>query len=160
MTRPRTHQPYHSGEKLPLSLAGTILKRPEVLLMDMDEALLHAVSTTTDALINKIIRSKFSTSTILMFTRRPLTVIDYFFPWCPNDLVRIMILDAGRVFEPGRPSTLIADRNSRFCRMCKSAGREGLSILKKWAGVASPTPFEVFWLCRIRDARCGSYHTV
>lgn len=111
MTRPRTHQLYHSGEKLLLSLARIILKRPKVLLMDMGEACrrptsssstptspplfatarqywpltivnelieaLRAVSTATDALINKMIRSKFSTSTVLMFARRPLTAIDY-----------------------------------------------------------------------------------
>ncbi|KAI5985514.1 hypothetical protein EDD15DRAFT_1634370 [Pisolithus albus] len=38
MTPPRTHQPYHSGETLLMSLTTTILKGPEVLLIDMDDA--------------------------------------------------------------------------------------------------------------------------
>ncbi|KAI6033467.1 hypothetical protein PISMIDRAFT_102391 [Pisolithus microcarpus 441] len=149
MTRPRTHQPYHSGEKLLLSLARIILKRPKVLLMDMGEACRRPTSSSSTPTSPP---SKFSTSTVLMFARRPLTAIDY--------VSFVVILDAGRIFEPGRLATLIADRNSRFYRICKSAGREGVAVLKKRAGVALPTPFEAFWLCQIRDTICGSYHAV
>ncbi|KAI6096719.1 hypothetical protein F5141DRAFT_1261331 [Pisolithus sp. B1] len=68
-----------------------------------------------------------ASSTILTITRRLLAVIDH---------NRIMILDAGRIVESGRPAVLLADRNSRFHKMCRSAGREEFSILKKRAGVA------------------------
>lgn len=117
---------FSTGEKLLLSIARALLKRPKVLIRDMDEAT-SSLDYATEALINKIILREFGSSTVLTITRQPLPIIDY---------DRIMVLDAGRIVEFDRPATLLADRNSSFYKMCKSAGREEFSILKKRAGIA------------------------
>lgn len=48
-----------------------------------------------------------------------------------------MLLDQGRLAEFDEPSTLLADSNSKFYALCKSAGKTEFAILKQLADDAA-----------------------
>ncbi|KAF9230552.1 P-loop containing nucleoside triphosphate hydrolase protein [Melanogaster broomeanus] len=127
-----TNMKMRKFEKQLLCMARAILKRSKVLVMDESSAAPYpcfrataSVDYATDELISKTIRMEFASSTILTIAHRLRTVIDY---------DRVMLLDEGRIVEFDRPAALLADHNSRFHGLCKAAGKEEFTVLKKMAG--------------------------
>ena len=80
----------------------------------MDEAT-ASVDNDTDALIQKMIRERFSDCTVLTIAHRLNTIID-------SD--RIMVMDAGRLAELDTPDTLIATKGGIFSGLWESFQRE------------------------------------
>ena len=106
-----------------------------------------SVDYATDELIGKTIRqsvaflyntqicspkshSEFAESTILTIAHRLRTVIDY---------NRVMLLEDGKIIEFDTPGNLLANRDSKFYALCKAAGKEEFSTLKRLAGVSGTT---------------------
>lgn len=78
----------------------------------LDEAT-AAIDHSTDELIQTTIREAFADCTILTIAHRLNTILD-------SD--RIMVLEKGKVIEFDSPNKLLADSNSVFYSMAKSAG--------------------------------------
>ncbi|EJC98304.1 multidrug resistance-associated ABC transporter [Fomitiporia mediterranea MF3/22] len=115
---------FSTGQKQLLCMARAILKRSKILVMDEATA---SVDYATDELIGKTIRQEFADSTLLTIAHRLRTVIDY---------NRVMLLDQGRIVEYDRPATLLSNPSSRFYALCKAAGSDEFTMLKRMAGVS------------------------
>lgn len=98
------------GQRQLVCLARALLRKSRVLVLDEATA---SVDVSTDALIQRTIREEFKQSTVLTIAHRLNTILDY---------DRIIVLDKGEIKEFNSPQTLLADRNSTFYSMAKSAG--------------------------------------
>uniref|UniRef100_A0A7E4VNU4 ABC transporter domain-containing protein n=1 Tax=Panagrellus redivivus TaxID=6233 RepID=A0A7E4VNU4_PANRE len=96
------------GQRQLVCLARAILRHTQILILDEATA---SVDQHTDALIQKTIRNKFSTSTIVTIAHRVHTIVDY---------DRIMVLNNGIIAEFDAPETLLKDPKSIFSQMAKS----------------------------------------
>jgi ABC-type multidrug transport system fused ATPase/permease subunit len=65
--------------------------------------------------MQRVIREKFSTHTILAVAHKLETILDY---------DKVVVLDAGRVVESGEPCTLLSSESSYFSRLYASAMAE------------------------------------
>ena len=99
------------GQRQLLSLARAMVRRCRIVVMDEATA---SVDFETDERIQKTLREAPSLqgSTKFIIAHRIQTVID-------SDLV--VVLDAGRVVETGKPQTLLADSSSMFAAIAKGA---------------------------------------
>ncbi|KAI1297750.1 hypothetical protein EDD11_006989 [Mortierella claussenii] len=98
------------GQRQLICLARALLRKTNVLVLDEATA---AIDLETDALVQAIIRQKFSDCTILTIAHRINTVMD-------SD--RIMVLDQGRVAEFDSPASLLQDPQSLFYSLAKESG--------------------------------------
>ena len=98
------------GEKQLICLARALLRRSKVLVLDEATA---AVDSNTDDKIQETLRTQFSDCTVLTIAHRLNTVTG-------GDM--IIVLDRGHIVEQGHPDTLLADSNSTFHKMAKTAG--------------------------------------
>jgi ABC-type multidrug transport system fused ATPase/permease subunit len=62
--------------------------------------------------MQRVIREKFCTRTIIAVAHKLDTILDY---------DRIVVLDAGRVVETGEPFALLSDPKSHFSRLYASS---------------------------------------
>jgi ABC-type multidrug transport system fused ATPase/permease subunit len=93
------------GQRQLLSLGRALLKQAQILVLDEATA---SVDTTTDNLIQGIIRTEFKDCTVCTIAHRIPTVID-------SDLV--LVLSDGRIAEYDAPQNLLEDRNSMFLKL-------------------------------------------
>ncbi|KAJ4802620.1 ABC transporter C family member 5 [Rhynchospora pubera] len=93
------------GQRQLLSLGRALLKQAQILVLDEATA---SVDTTTDNLIQGIIRTEFKDCTVCTIAHRIPTVID-------SDLV--LVLSDGRIAEYDSPQNLLEDRNSMFMKL-------------------------------------------
>lgn len=101
---------YSIGQRQLFCLARAVLKKNKVLILDEATA---NVDPTTDALIQRTIREKFTNCTVLTIAHRLDTVMD-------SD--KILVLDKGVLIEFDSPKNLLNNTNSRFYSMAKQAG--------------------------------------
>ncbi|KAI7828580.1 ATP-binding cassette transporter 1, partial [Gamsiella multidivaricata] len=99
------------GQRQLICLARALLRKTNLLILDEATA---AIDLETDALVQAIIRRKFSDCTILTIAHRINTVMD-------SD--RIMVLDQGRVAEFDTPAKLLGNPSSIFYSLAKQAGQ-------------------------------------
>ncbi|CEP10034.1 hypothetical protein [Parasitella parasitica] len=98
------------GQRQLICLARALLRKTTILILDEATA---AIDVETDSIIQETIRKQFINCTILTIAHRINTVMD-------SD--RILVLDEGTVGEFDSPENLIANRSSKFYRLCKEAG--------------------------------------
>ncbi|KAJ2079685.1 hypothetical protein H4R24_003603 [Coemansia sp. RSA 988] len=101
------------GQRQLICLARALLKHAKVLVLDEATA---AIDNTTDAIIQKTIRSEFKDCTVLTIAHRLDTVID-------SDM--ILVINGGRLAEYDTPQNLLANKESIFSKLKhKSACRQ------------------------------------
>ena len=98
------------GQKQLLCLARALLRNTKILILDEATA---AVDPITDEILQKTIRNKFESCTILTIAHRLNTIMDY---------DRIMVMDQGEIVEFDSPRNLLISESGIFRDMCKSAG--------------------------------------
>ncbi|XP_050579550.1 probable multidrug resistance-associated protein lethal(2)03659 isoform X2 [Bombus affinis] len=108
------------GQRQLVCLARAIVKNNPILVLDEATA---NVDLRTDELIQKTIRSKFSTCTVLTIAHRLNTVMD-------SD--RILVMDAGRAVEFDAPYVLI-ERKGYLNSMINETGSSMAEVLKEVA---------------------------
>ncbi|KAL5689629.1 hypothetical protein EMGR_008545 [Emarellia grisea] len=97
------------GQQQLFCLARAILRPGKVLVLD--EATSN-VDAKTDEIMQRVIREKFCTHTILAVAHKLETILDY---------DKVVVLDAGRVVESGDPCTLLSTEGSYFSRLYASS---------------------------------------
>ncbi|KAF9112024.1 hypothetical protein BGX27_004109 [Mortierella sp. AM989] len=98
------------GQRQLICLARALLRKTSLLVLDEATA---AIDLETDALVQAIIRQKFTHCTILTIAHRINTVMD-------SD--RIMVLDQGKVVEFDSPENLLKNDSSIFYSLAKQSG--------------------------------------
>jgi ABC-type multidrug transport system fused ATPase/permease subunit len=114
---------YSVGERSLLVLARAMLAKPKLLLMDEATA---NIDGETDASVQRMLRTRFSKTTLLTIAHRLETVMDY---------DKILVMDNGRAAEFGMPSELI-DNNGIFTELVNATG-EGATTLISMAKEAT-----------------------
>ncbi|XP_023228581.1 multidrug resistance-associated protein 4-like [Centruroides sculpturatus] len=109
------------GERQLICLARTILRRNKILVMD--EATSN-IDKSTDSRIQKVIREKFKSCTVLTIAHRLHTVID-------SD--RVLVIDTGRLQEFDSPYALLKNVNGTFYNLIKNTGVTSMNELYKIA---------------------------
>eukprot|EP00250_Pteridium_aquilinum_P016153 c22966_g1_i3 orf=206-4756(+) len=93
------------GQRQLLCLGRALLKRSHILFLDEATA---SVDAQTDAVLQKIIREEFKTSTVISIAHRIPTVMD-------GDMV--MVLEAGLLKEYDSPARLLEHSSSLFAAL-------------------------------------------
>ncbi|ODO10326.1 hypothetical protein I350_02555 [Cryptococcus amylolentus CBS 6273] len=97
---------FSAGERQLLALVRALIRGSKVLMLDEATS---SVDPETDALIQRIIQSQFSNTTILSIVHRLQTVAYY---------DRILVMDAGKVAELDTPLHLFDQPGSIFRSLC------------------------------------------
>jgi len=111
------------GERQLLNLASALLSKPKLLVLDEATA---SIDGATDALIQRMLRTKFPDTTLLTIAHRLNTIMDY-------DC--ILVMDAGTAAEFGSPSELLA-QNGLFAELVDATGPESSQALRQIASDA------------------------
>ncbi|XP_023244547.1 multidrug resistance-associated protein 4-like isoform X3 [Centruroides sculpturatus] len=109
------------GERQLICLARTILRRNKILVMD--EATSN-IDKRTDSCLQKIIRERFKSCTVLTIAHRLNTIID-------SD--RVLVLDTGKLQEFDSPYALLKNVNGIFYNLVKKTGVTSMNELYKIA---------------------------
>ncbi|XP_023220551.1 multidrug resistance-associated protein 4-like [Centruroides sculpturatus] len=109
------------GERQLICLARTILRQNKILVMD--EATSN-IDKSTDSCIQKIIREKFKSCTVLTIAHRLHTIID-------SD--KVLVLDTGKLQEFDTPYALLTNVNGTFYNLVKNTGITSMNELYKVA---------------------------
>lgn len=112
------------GQRQLLCIARAIVSRPKIMVLDEATS---AVDMSTDALIQRSIREKFTGSTLIVIAHRLSTIADF---------DRILVLEQGCVVEFGTPRELWDKEGGTFRDMCEHSGeRDKLRGHSRQAGV-------------------------
>ncbi|XP_060825226.1 ATP-binding cassette subfamily C member 4-like isoform X2 [Bombus pascuorum] len=109
------------GQRQLLCLARAILRNNKILLLDEATA---NVDPATDALIQKTIRQKFKSCTVLTIAHRLNTIMD------SN---KVLVMDHGKAIEFDHPYVLLKNEQGHFTSMVKETGKLMFEQLKKIA---------------------------
>lgn len=109
------------GECQLLNLARALLSQPKLLFLDEATA---SIDGETDAFIQKMLRTRFSNTTIITIAHRLNTIMDY-------DV--ILVIDAGRAVEFGSPSDLLDIQGGVFSDLVDATGAESSRALRALA---------------------------
>lgn len=105
------------GQRQLMCLARAVLRSNKILIMDEATA---NVDPQTDNFIQKTIRSKFASCTVLTIAHRLNTIMD-------SD--RVLVMDSGVVAEFDYPYHLLSDPNSRLSSMVRETGDSNMARL-------------------------------
>ncbi|CAL9178065.1 unnamed protein product [Musa hybrid cultivar] len=94
------------GQRQLVCLGRVILRKSKILVLDEATA---SVDTTTDIIIQKTLRQKFSESTVITIAHRITSVID-------SDIV-ILLDNAGLIVEIDSPTKLLENKSSLFAKL-------------------------------------------
>ncbi|KAF2177348.1 hypothetical protein K469DRAFT_755155 [Zopfia rhizophila CBS 207.26] len=97
------------GQKQLFCLARAMVRPSKILVLDEATS---SIDAKTDALMQRVIREKFSTHTIIAVAHKLETIVDF---------DRIVVLDGGEVVEVGEPYDLLAKPESAFSKLYYSS---------------------------------------
>jgi len=103
-----------------LALARAMLKKSKVVII---EEISSHMDSTTDAILQKTIRTELLDCTIITVASSLKTIIDY---------DRILVLDKGLVVDFDTPAALLSNDSSHFYTMCLESGE--YELLRQLAG--------------------------
>lgn len=106
------------GERQLICLGRAMLAKPKLLFLDEATA---SVDGETDALIQKMLRSRFVGTTLITIAHRLNTIMDY-------DC--ILVMSDGRAAEFGTPAELILNDKGLFTELVESTGKESSAALR------------------------------
>jgi ABC-type multidrug transport system fused ATPase/permease subunit len=109
------------GQRQLVCIARALISKPKILLMDEATA---NIDEKTDSLIQEIIKTEFTGSTVITIAHRLNTIIQY---------DKIFFLKKGQMVETGSPWDLINDEKGRFRELVMENGRE---FFDKMVGLA------------------------
>jgi ABC-type multidrug transport system fused ATPase/permease subunit len=96
---------WSAGQRQLVCLGRALLKHTRILVLDEATA---SVDSATDNLIQRTLRTEFSSCTVLTIAHRIPTVID-------SD--KVLVLSDGRVSEYDVPIRLLENKNSLFAKL-------------------------------------------
>jgi len=100
------------GQRQLICIARALISHPKILLMDEATA---NIDTKTDKLIQDLIATKFSSSTVITIAHRIKTIVSY---------DRIVVLGSGRILEMGNPRDMLLSKQGSFYELVKEGGDE------------------------------------
>lgn len=106
------------GERQLICLGRAMLAKPKVLFLDEATA---SVDGETDALIQKMLRSRFVGTTLITIAHRLNTIMDY-------DC--ILVMSDGKAAEFGTPAELLSKEDGLFNELVESTGKESSAALR------------------------------
>ncbi|KAL6254634.1 hypothetical protein P5V15_013941 [Pogonomyrmex californicus] len=112
---------YSVGQRQLVCLARAILRNNRILMLDEATA---NVDPHTDALIQRTIRKKFATCTMLTVAHRLNTIMD-------SD--KVLVMDKGHMAEYDHPHLLLQNSHSQFTLLVKETGPDMYDQLAKVA---------------------------
>ncbi|CAD6272620.1 unnamed protein product [Miscanthus lutarioriparius] len=96
---------WSAGQRQLFCLARVLLRRNKILVLDEATA---SIDSATDAILQRVIKKECSGCTVITIAHRVPTVTD-------SDMV--MVLSYGKMIEYSRPSILMENKNSAFCKL-------------------------------------------
>uniref|UniRef100_A0A0E0DN41 ABC transporter C family member 13 n=1 Tax=Oryza meridionalis TaxID=40149 RepID=A0A0E0DN41_9ORYZ len=96
---------WSAGQRQLFCLARVLLRRNKILVLDEATA---SIDSATDAVLQRVIKQEFSGCTVITIAHRVPTVTD-------SDMV--MVLSYGKLIEYDRPSRLMENEDSAFCKL-------------------------------------------
>uniref|UniRef100_J3M4P3 ABC transporter C family member 13 n=1 Tax=Oryza brachyantha TaxID=4533 RepID=J3M4P3_ORYBR len=96
---------WSAGQRQLFCLARVLLRRNKILVLDEATA---SIDSATDAVLQRVIKLEFSGCTVITIAHRVPTVTD-------SDMV--MVLSYGKLIEYDRPSRLMENEDSAFCKL-------------------------------------------
>ena len=115
---------YSVGERQLLNLARALLSQPKLLVLDEATA---SIDGETDAFIQKMLRTRFPTTTLITIAHRLHTIMDY-------DLC--LVMDAGHAVEFGAPAELLNIKSGVFAELVDATGAESSKALREMVKAA------------------------
>lgn len=109
------------GQRQLLCMARALIRKPKVLLLDEATA---SIDEMTDHLIQKMIRSEFTDTTVITIAHRLNTIIQY---------DKIMVLDKGKIVEFDAPDVLLEDEGGAFLKLIREQGADFEERMKNLA---------------------------
>lgn len=107
-----------SGERQLVTLARALLRCVTLAVMDEPTS---KVDPTTDAVVQRVVRERFSAATVITIAHRLHTIIDY---------DRVLVMGDGRMIECAPPRALLADPGSEFSRLVDALGGAAAAELR------------------------------
>ncbi|XP_026805630.1 probable multidrug resistance-associated protein lethal(2)03659 isoform X2 [Rhopalosiphum maidis] len=108
---------FSAGQRQLVCLARAIVRSNKILVLDEATA---NVDSQTDALIQKTIRNKFRSCTVLTIAHRLNTIMG-------SD--RVLVIDAGTIVEFDHPLNLLKNKNGFFYKMVERTGTKTSDLL-------------------------------
>lgn len=115
------------GQRQLLCIARAIISKPKILLMDEATA---NIDGKTDQIIQKVIKTEFSQSTVLTIAHRLNTIIQY---------DRVIVMSNGSIVDQGTPLSLL-DRDSVFRELVMELGEDNFKKMRLYATDRSLDP--------------------
>lgn len=115
------------GQRQLLCIARAIISKPKILLMDEATA---NIDGKTDQLIQRVIKTEFSGSTVLTIAHRLNTIIQY---------DRVIVMSNGCIADQGTPLELL-EKPSLFKELVMELGEDNFKKMKEYAQDKSLDP--------------------